>query len=212
MKSATLFSRRPAPAVLSGLFLLLLGAAGSGCQQSGVTHFRVPKEAPAGPPTGHSTGNPPPGMNGQVPPPPVPTGEAALKWTLPQGWTEEKAGGMRFATIRPSVPGKVEVSVIVLPGTAGGELANVNRWRGQIGLPPVDEGALQASRKQVKSRAGMVSVFDFTSEGSAKTRVVAGLLTAADGNTWFLKMNGDADPVGKSKPGFLQLMESLRLD
>lgn len=159
---------------------------------------------------------PPPGMGapgtGDVPPPPQPTRQGALKWTLPKGWTEGEAGGMRFATLKPPYPGKVEATVVVLPGAAGGELSNVNRWRGQIGLGPIDEKALATLRKPVASKAGTVSVFDFTSEGQAKTRMVAGLISTSDGNTWFLKLVGDAEPVGKAAPDFMRFIGSLHLD
>ena len=119
---------------------------------------------------------------------------------------------MRYATLKPPIQGKVEATVVVLPGVAGGELSNVNRWRGQIGLGPIDEKALAAARKPVKSKAGTVSVFDFTSDGQAKTRMVAGLLSTNDGNTWFLKLVGDAAPVGKAEPDFMRIIGSLHLD
>jgi hypothetical protein len=118
---------------------------------------------------------------------------------------------MRYATLKPSVAGRIDVSVIVLPGPAGGELANVNRWRGQIGLSAIDEAALAASRKTVRAKAGTVALYDFTSQGQAKSRMVAGLL-AADGNTWFIKMVGDPDPVGRAKPDLIRLLETLRFD
>ncbi len=101
---------------------------------------------------------------------------------------------------------------MVLPGAAGGELANVNRWRGQIGLGPIDEPALAAARKVVKTKAGALNVYDFTSGGQTKSRMVAGLISTPDGNTWFLKLTGDADPVAKAKPDFMRILESLRLD
>ncbi len=116
---------------------------------------------------------------------------------------------MRLATFKPSTPGKVDVSVIVLGGTAGGELGNVNRWRGQVGLPPVDEAALAQLRKEVKSKAGTISVYDFTGDGADKQRMVAGLLFA-DGRSWFLKMTGDPDAVGAARAGFMKVLESLR--
>jgi len=187
-----------------------------GCRRDEVTHARVPKPAPAeggaaqAPPAGMPM-MPPPGMAGDVPPPPTPTGSSALKWKLPQGWTQSLAGGMRYATIKPAAAGRVDVSVVVLPGAAGGELANVNRWRGQIGLPPIDEPALVSARKAIKTPAGTVSVYDFTSEGKVKTRMVAGTLSAG-GNSWFVKMVGDADPVGSSRPDFIHLLETLRFD
>jgi hypothetical protein len=120
---------------------------------------------------------------------------------------------MRYATLTPPGGGKAEVSVVVLPGPAGGEMANVNRWRGQIGLPPLDEAGLASARKEVKSKAGKVAVYDFTSDGGAeKNRMITGLLASADGNTWFFKLMGDADPVGKAKPGFLRYLETLHID
>jgi hypothetical protein len=78
-------------------------------------------------------------------------------------------------------------------------------------LRPIDEAALGAARKPVKSRAGTVSVYDFTSDGTAKTRMVAGLLVV-NGNSWFLKMVGDADAVASARGGFLKLLETLRLE
>jgi len=149
---------------------------------------------------------------GALPPPPRPTGKGALKWSLPKGWTEAPGSGMRYATLTPPGGGKAEMSVVVLPGPAGGEAANVNRWRGQIGLPPLEEDALAALRRKVPSRAGQVAVYDFTSLGETRTRMVAGLLATADGNTWFFKLMGDAEPVGKAKPSFIKYLETLHLD
>ena len=191
----------------AGALALILAV---GCHRDEVAHYRVPKDAGAQAP---GMAAPPMGMPGaDVPEPPKPSDQGTLKWTLPKGWTEEQAGGMRFATLKPPVTGKIDASVVVLPGTAGGELANVNRWRGQIGLPPIDESTLATQRTTLKTKAGNLSVFDFTSEGKIKSRMVAGLITTADGNTWFLKLTGDAGPVGSAKSDFMRLMGSIRLD
>ena len=114
-------------------------------------------------------------MAGDVPPPPTPTGAEALKWTLPSGWAQSFPGGMRFATFKVPGTGKIDGSVVTLPGDAGGELANVNRWRGQIGLGPTDDAGLAAARTTVKTRAGPASVYDFTSEGTRKSRLIAAI-------------------------------------
>ena len=172
----------------------------SGCRREEVTHFQVPK----------SQGEPAPAA---VAPRALGTAAEApeappLEWELPAGWTESRPGGMRFATLKPKAAGNVDVSVIVLPGPAGGELANVSRWRGQIGLHPIDEPALAAARKTIKAKAGAVSVFDFTSEGAQKSRLVAALATAGD-YTWFVKMTGDAAAVGAARADFTLLLQSL---
>jgi hypothetical protein len=210
-------------AVSAGLLLSL------GCGRDQVSHASVAKEAPAPAPVMGSThgsapmamppgamppGTMPPGSmpGAQLPPPPHPTGQGALKWALPKGWTEAQGSGMRYATLTPPGQGKVEMSVVVLPGAAGGELNNVNRWRGQIGLPPLDEAALGQARKAVKSKVGPVSVYDFTGAGEIKSRMVTGLLATPDGSTWFFKLMGDADPVAKAKPAFMKYLETLHLD
>jgi len=131
----------------------------------------------------------------------------ALKWTLPKGWTRTAGSGMRFATLMAPGPGKAEISVVMLPGAAGTELANVNRWRSQIGLPPLDLGALGTARQTVKCKAGTVAVYDFTGEG--QVRMVAGILATHDGDTWFLKLMGDTDRVSKVKPVFMKYLETL---
>ncbi|GLH71985.1 hypothetical protein GETHLI_04870 [Geothrix limicola] len=206
----------------TGALLVSLGllALGTGCQRDQVAHYRVPREATSGHPDhpGHAEeAMPSEGMSagmGQdasnVPPPPTPKG--ALKWSLPKGWREEAGGGMRFATFKAPFEGKLEATVVVLPGPAGGELANVNRWRGQIGLPPMDEAGLAKGRTVLKTKAGALNVYDFMSEGQAKSRMVAGYISTPDGNTWFLKMTGDAAPVAKAKSDFMTILGSVRLD
>jgi len=131
-----------------------------------------------------------------------------IAWDLPKGWTEARPGGMRLATLKPPAAGKIDVSVIMFPGEAGGELANVNRWRGQIGLPAVDEAARVKMRKEVPSKAGAVSLYDFASEGAGKQRMIAGLLFAA-GRSWFVKIVGDDEPVVASRADFAKLLGTL---
>jgi hypothetical protein len=63
----------------------------------------------------------------------------------------------------------------------------------------------------VKTKAGVVSLYDFTSEGTQRSRVVAGL-ALVDGNSWFIKMTGEAPAVAQAHADFLRIVESLRLD
>jgi hypothetical protein len=148
-------------------------------------------------------------MSGDVPIPPTPSGAEALTWTLPAGWNQTFPGGMRYATFLVPGAGKIDGSVVTLPGDAGGELPNVNRWRGQIGLGPTDAAGLAAARTTVKSRVGPANVYDFTSEGTRKSRLIAAI-RFVDGSSWFIKLTGDAEPVSAARPAFLKLMESIR--
>jgi hypothetical protein len=186
--------RSPRRLQLAVMAALLLAA----CQREKVAHFRVPKEAPV----------PAAVALAEAPPP----AQGGLRWTLPSGWKDAPGGGpMRYATITAPVPGKLEVTVIHLPGPAGGELANVNRWRNQLGLAPIGEGELPAARKVLTTPAGGLNVYDFTSAGEKRSRTIAGF-AELQGESWFLKMTGDADAVAKARAAFLELLGSIRLE
>jgi len=187
----------------TSLWATLVVAVAAGCSREDVTHSRVAKPQPAAPAT-MPTSAPAEAL-------PLPARDGGLRWTLPAGWSEAAGGQMRYATLRAPVAGRIDTSVVVLPGPAGGELANVNRWRSQIGLPPLEEGALGKARTTVKTKAGPIKVYDFTSTGPVPSRVVAGL-TEAKGNTWFVKMTGDAAAVSAAREDFMKLLGSLRFE
>ena len=162
----------------------------AGCRQEEITHVRVPRQV----------SSPAPGATARV-----------LRWSVPAGWTELPGSGSRAATLRPPGEGPVEVSILVLPGAAGGELANVNRWREQLGLAPLDAAALAKARAVVSSPAGPVSVFDLAAPGTEARRIVGALLPAGD-RTWFLKLAGPSEAVAGVHADFLRLLEEVRLE
>jgi len=189
-----------------------------GCSKDEVTRQSVskpltPSATPGG--SGLPEGHPPVGgaAGAAMPPMEGPSGAENLPvaWTLPKGWVSVAGQGFRVATLKPAADSGVEVSVIALAGSAGGELANVNRWRGQIGLAPVDEKALGTMRQVLKAPGGSVTLFDMTSDGAQKTRMLVGTLVIPSGDSWFFKLTGAPDAAGKVKPQFITLLESLRL-
>ena len=173
------------------LLALSLAAA---CKKDAIEVRRVPKEAA-----------PAPAELAEAPRP-----AAGLTWSLPAGWTERAGNAMRVATlVPPQGPGKAEVTVVALPGDVGGELANVNRWRGQLALPPVTEAQLPAARARLRCPAGTALVYDLLGTGEKKTRMVAAMLQVS-GTTWFFKLMGDDQAVGAAKPAFLTLVRGLK--
>ncbi len=206
----------PHPMTLRALAAVCVLAGVAACDREPVAHYRVAKEQPppsATMPAGMGSGMPG-GMGGGMPdgvaPAARPAG-GALAWTLPTGWVQEQGGALRYASFKVPVKGTVDASVVVLPGPAGGELANVNRWRGQIGLAPLDDGALAAARKTVTTKAGPLRVYDFAAGGASGKRLIAGL-TEIEGNTWFVKLTGEAGAVGAARDDFMKLLGSLRFD
>ena len=56
---------------------------------------------------------------------------------------------------------KAEITITVLPGRGGDPLANVNRWRGQIKLPEIDDVELFKSLTRIETQglpAAMVTM------------------------------------------------------
>ncbi len=72
---------------------------------------------------------------------------ASPEWKLPEGWRQQPGTGMRHATIEITTP-KQPLELAVTPlKTGGGDfndyvLANVDRWRQQLGLPPTSKAKL----------------------------------------------------------------------
>lgn len=131
---------------------------------------------------------------------------AKLTWTLPKGWTEQAGSGMRYATISPPADRKVDVAVTTFPGTVGGIFNNINRWRQQVGLEPIAEADLDKSITKIDANGTEVIVTDLD---GPQVRMLAAIVPAKD-QTWFLKMTGDKQLVGKNKEEFLALAKSLR--
>jgi hypothetical protein len=176
------------PSLAAAAALCFLAAAGCRREREEITHVRVAKTAAAAPKAS----------------------ARSIAWTLPEGWTQSVASGPRTASLKPAVAGHVEVSLTVLPGAAGGDLANVNRWRGQLGLSALDEAAIASLRRTVQSKAGPFNLYDFTSEGEKKSRMIVALAALGAG-TLFVKMLGDAAPVGAARKDFLSLVEGIHV-
>ncbi len=138
----------------------------------------------------------------------TPAHENSLHWILPNGWKELPGSGMRLATMLPPGATNADVTVTALPGDVGGELANVNRWRGQIGLPAFDMEDLAKSRTKISSRAGRVTLHDFIGSGEKKMGLVAGTISV-NGRIWFFKLKGEAEAVAAARPDFKRLLRSL---
>jgi len=88
---------------------------------------------------------------------------AKPEWKLPEGWTDKGGSGMRAATLVIPTDGEpLELSVIALPSTGAPSeiLSNVNRWRGQMKLPEVDERGLAESKRELKVGDATVTVVD----------------------------------------------------
>jgi hypothetical protein len=140
-----------------------------------------------------------------------------ITWKKPATWTEQPPSSMRVGSFLVTGPDgqQADVSIIPLSGSAGGDLANINRWRDQIDLPPLSADALSQHLHEVRMTAGVVRIVDFVSDknlidGKFKKRVLAATLKQGE-RTWFFKMMGDDRTVEQSKKAFNDFLASVRL-
>lgn len=132
-----------------------------------------------------------------------------LAWKAPEGFKPKAAEGMRFASYAVATPkGEADLSVIVLEGEAGGTLPNVNRWRGQLGLPAIDEAALKKAAQTVRSAAGALLVVELAAADGGAGMIAA--MLPKDGKTWFFKLTGPSGATSAAKPSLLRFLGSLR--
>ncbi len=91
------------------------------------------------------------------------------QWTLPEGWTQEPGSEMRFATIKINTGEQpLELTVIPLPMPAtDGLLANINRWRGQLGLGPVDQAGLAQVSTELPLADGSATLVNLVGKSGA---------------------------------------------
>lgn len=126
----------------------------------------------------------------------------------PEGWEKSEGSSMRVASFR--IPGNNtldgDVSVVPLFGQAGTALENVNRWRGQLKLPPLESEADPALGEIKKGSSGDVLITHMVSDGplldgDKKGAISTGILKAGD-YTWFFKMGGDATLIKANRAKF----------
>ncbi len=136
----------------------------------------------------------------------------APKWgKLPAGWSVGPENGMRKATWIVAGPDgtKAEVAVTVFPDKVGGLTANVNRWRGQIGLTPASGDEIAASAKPAK--VGGIESQRFVMVSTDGKKGLDAVMTPHKGATWFFKMSGDAAAVAANGAALVAFLAESQL-
>jgi hypothetical protein len=108
---------------------------------------------------------------------------------------------------------QADVSVIPLPGPAGSDLDNVNRWRSQVGLPPIAEEELPKLAERVEIARQEAQLYEQAGPvpGSGETNRILAAVLRRGGIAWFFKMTGDDGLVAQQKPVFEEFLKSVNL-
>ena len=162
-----------------------------------------------------------PGQSAQernAPPSGVPDSSTAhetsklTKWTTPTGWTDiPNPTPPRMLGFK--IDDNTEMIATRFAGNNAGSFeANINRWRGQLGLDPVQ----QLNPSELKMRDVQVGaaqqgmIVEFQNPDAKKSMLVA--MTSAGTDLWFFKLTGPTDAVDKQRAPLEDFLKSLEFD
>jgi hypothetical protein len=190
---------------------LIIAANGCGRDTVKVYHVDANDTATSTPPPATAPGAMPSAMPDGLPAPDN-SGQPSLQYTLPAGWEKKAPTAMRVASFSVTQDGKpADVSVIPLAGTAGTDPANVNRWRGQVGLAALPETELAKLAEKITVGDLPAELYDLagTAPGSGDAERIIGVILHREDTAWFFKMTGDAGVVEAQKPAFIAFLKSV---
>lgn len=165
------------------------------CKEKGeVRHYRTDKAPVATTP--------------QTPATPSTQKASPYSWTLPEGWSAQPASGMRLATIIiPTAGSELNASLTEF----GGDLAgNVNRWRGQIGLPQLPESEVLPALEKVDTGLGQGYIATLSNPASPEKAMLAAIIPRPSGTSVFVKVTGTTEELQSIAPSFRQFTQSLK--
>ncbi len=178
-----------------------LAASLTGCGEEEIRTYTAPQDAPRPALTLADPGG-------------APASAIDLHWSVPPDWRASDAP--QSFTVASYEAGPADAPAIItvtrLSGEGGGALENINRWRGQIGLPPVAElsGQPMEGFQVGPFPIGVVDLVGEAGPGGEPVRIVGALLPREDRNeTWFFKMMGASNVLEPVKPGFLAMLRSV---
>jgi hypothetical protein len=211
-----------------GISFLVLAVLFPGCKREEVTSYSVPKEVASGSSSETAEGQAPsvpkalstnvkklPGAG--EPAGSEPAGErgpAGLpKWDVPSNWKKVAPTAMLLAkyVIESEPAHHAEVTISSFPGEAGGLAANINRWRGQLGLAPVSPTEAEKLATPIDAAGGKAMLVEMAGpDSTGKRSRLLGAIVSREGATWFYKMLGDDAAVAEQKDAFVKFVQSVQ--
>ncbi|MGL4554447.1 MAG: hypothetical protein ACRC33_25065 [Gemmataceae bacterium] len=136
-------------------------------------------------------------------------GPLPLEYVAPAGWQETgpRPGFVPVLTAftLDDGPPRTEATVVVMRGMTGDLLENVNRWRGQVGAKPLPALGGEPPAVEVGGAKGLY----FDLEGDRRMLMV---MAKRGDETWYFKLMGKSDVVGKNKAAFDEFLKSVKFN
>ncbi len=135
---------------------------------------------------------------------------AGLGLTLPEGWREVPSdkGNVRRFTL---AAGEATCAISLWPANPmmSDPLANLNRWRGQVGLAPVVAADLAKELTEDRTGATPFSWCELRPADATAKGILAAMAQVPSG-VLFVKIDAPAAKLETTRQGFLALCRSLK--
>jgi hypothetical protein len=149
----------------------------------------------------------------------VPPIDGISNLNLPEGWRllppENRGfGGRAIMFGDDKVQGRVVVSRLG-PMALSDVMGNINRWRGQVNLPPATDSSAHPPQDFIFAQGpGLIREFSSPEggEGVRLRQYVAYTQFPKSDAIWFFRLIGPYDLITKTKPQFEAFVKSLKFD
>ncbi|MBM4004058.1 MAG: hypothetical protein FJ295_12355 [Planctomycetes bacterium] len=137
-------------------------------------------------------------------------GRLPFRFAAPEGWEPGGGTSMSVAAYQ-RIDGDKKATITVTP--AGGDVVdNYNRWRGQVQLPEAGREELKAASRLFTIQGRQVVVIDIVNEQGTPPQAILAAIVPTEGQTWFIKLMGDASLAIAEKSNFDQMVNSIQFE
>ena len=134
-----------------------------------------------------------------------------LGWEKPESWIETSGHAMRLVSFNvPFSNGIGDLSMTTFEGSSGGVEANVNRWRQQIGLEPLNVSEIKQSSVSRDGKLGKFELFKLVNEKNPDSAILSAMFHL-ETSTLFVKLAIDSNGIEETENDFITFCKSIHL-
>lgn len=132
--------------------------------------------------------------------------KSPIDYELPAGWAE-KSTPAAFAVASFTIEDQGKRADVTISAVGGSLSMNLNRWRGQVGLPDVSEKQLLDDAKPMTIDRQPSLIVEYHGQAGSS---ILGAVRPGEDRSWFIKMTGDTELVKRQRETFEKFLGTLR--
>ncbi|MDF7808731.1 hypothetical protein P4E94_14880 [Pontiellaceae bacterium B12219] len=185
------------------VYLLPLAVLLASCGNEGVETYRVPKEKAETPAIQMAQQAAAPAMQAAAP-----VSSAGFTADLPEGWKEvPSSSAMRKASY--SIEG-TDIDFYLISLSMGDVPSNVNRWRGQVGLPNATPEEIEADIEAFEADGHEIKYIEIYNEEGGKG-IIAAIVDLAP-TYWYFTGKGSVEELRANAEGMQAFLKSIQFE